>query len=128
MATRPGTRGEAVAAFTRAVIKLEKEYLGRGPEDARTFFVEDLIIVRLRGILTPAEQELAKSDSGRELVKESRRRLFDTARVREQIADFTRAIIGCEIVSLHTDVSTRTGERLIVLTVDHDLDASFQDR
>ncbi|MFN8529346.1 MAG: DUF2294 domain-containing protein [Anaerolineae bacterium] len=119
------TRGEAAAAFTRALIKLEKEYLGRGPEDARTFFIEDMIVVRLRGILTPAEQELAKSESGREIVKESRRRLFDTVRVREQIATFVHEIIGCEVISLHTDISTHTGERVILLTVSENLDEGF---
>lgn len=110
------TRGEREKEFTDAIIKLEKEYLGRGPSDARTFFVDDMIIVRLRGILTPAEMKLAENQEGRQLVKESRRYLFET--ILESLETITRDISGCNLVSLHTDVSTKTGERIIVLTVD----------
>lgn len=117
------SRGEAEAEFTVAIIKLEKEYLGRGPSDARTFFVNDMIVVRLRGILTPAEARLAESGDNRELIKETRRRLFESSR--PMIADIVCEITGCNLVSLHTDMSTRTGERVIVITVDADLDKKF---
>ena len=69
----PKTRGELEAEFTKAIIKLEKEYLGRGPLDARTFFVDDMVLVRLRGVLTQAEQKLAESEHGSNLIKETRR-------------------------------------------------------
>ena len=124
MAAKKKTRGEVEAEFTRAMIKIEKDYLGRGPEEVRTFFVSDLIIVRLRGILTPAEVRLAESSDGRELVKETRRRLFESAR--SLIESSVREIIGCESVSLHSDMSTRTGERIVVITVDTNLDAKFR--
>jgi uncharacterized protein YbcI len=117
------TRGETEAEFTKAIIKFEKEYLGRGPLEARTFFVNDLIVVRLRGVLTPAEMKLAENESGRALVKESRRQLFETSR---PILDtIVQEVVGCTLVSLHTDMSTRTGERVIVLTVDVNLDERF---
>lgn len=119
----PTTRGQAEAEFTRAIIKLEKDYLGRGPSDARTFFLSDMIVIRLRGILTPAEAKLAESADNRELVKETRRRLFETTR--PMIEEIVREITGCELVSLHTDMSTRTGERVIVLTLDRDLNELF---
>ncbi len=113
------TRGEAEAALTRAIIKLEKDYLGRGPSDARTFFIEDMIVIRLRGILTPAEQEVAaSSENGLESVKDARRRLFETRTLRQEIERTVREIVDCGVISLHTDVSTITGERVIVLTVD----------
>jgi uncharacterized protein YbcI len=118
------TRGEHEAEFTRAMIKFEKEYLGRGPQDVRTTFLDDLIIVRLRGILTPAESKLAESDDGRELVKETRRKLFETART--MIEQMVKEIIGVNVISLHTDMSTRTGERIVVLTVDADLNERFK--
>lgn len=117
------TRGEAESEFTRAVIQFEKEYLGRGPADARTFFLDDMIIVRLRGILSPAEMKLSETGEGRSLVKESRRQLFETSR--PLVETMVRDLIGCELVSLHTDMSTRTGERVIVLTVDVNLDKRF---
>jgi len=118
------TRGEAEAEVTQAVVKFEKEYLGRGPLDARTFFVQDMILVRLRGIITPAERKLAESREGQNLVKETRRQLFESSR--PLIEEMVTQIIGCQLISLHTDMSIKTGERVIVLTVDTNLDTLYR--
>lgn len=120
------SRGQLEAEFTRAVIKFEKEYLGRGPVDARTFFIQDMVLVRLRGILTPAEARLAESREGKTLVKETRRQLFETSR--PLLEAIVREIIGCNMISLHTDMSTKTGERVIVLTIDVNLEERFKER
>jgi uncharacterized protein YbcI len=117
------TKGEAEADFTRAIIRFEKEYLGRGPADARTFFIQDMLVVRLRGILSPAELKLAESPEGRALVKETRRRLFETSR--DWLEAIVREVTTCQVVSLHTDMSTRTGERVIIITVDKNLEDLF---
>lgn len=122
--TRRKTRGEYEAEFTRAIIRLEKEYLGRGPQDVRTLFLGDLIVVRIKGVLTVAEAKICETTEGRALIKETRRQLFESAR--EMIEEFTVAITGAHLVSLHTDMSTRTGERVLVLTVDQDLDLLFR--
>lgn len=118
------TRGEAEAEFTRAIIKFEKEYLGRGPADARTFFLSDMIVIRLRGVLTPAEAKVAEDVTGRDLIKETRRRLFESSR--PILEDIVQEIVNCAVISLHTDISTRTGERIIVLIVDDNLDERFK--
>jgi uncharacterized protein YbcI len=120
------TRGQVEAEVTEAIIRFEKEYLGRGPVEARTFFLEDMIIVRLRGILTPAELKLAETPEGRMLVKESRRQLFNTSR--EMLDRQVEEIVGCHVISLHKDISTRTGERVIVFTVDVNLDKLYGGR
>ena len=114
------TRGQIEAEFTKSIIKFEKEYLGRGPLEARAFFLNDMILVRLRGVLTPAEMTLAETREGQQLVKETRRQLFESSR--PLIEDIVRDIVGCGVISLHTDMSTKTGERVIVLTVDTNLD------
>ncbi len=117
------SRGQLEAEFTKAIIKFEKEYLGRGPLDARTFFIQDMVLVRLRGILTPAEMKLAENREGKTLVKETRRQLFETSR---SILDtMVRDILACEPISLHTDMSTKTGERVVVITVDVNLNDKF---
>lgn len=118
------TRGELEAEFTKAIIAFEKDYLGRGPVEARTFFIQDMILVRLRGILTPAEAKLAESREGQMLVKESRRQLFETSR--PLLESMVRDVTGCGVISLHTDMSTRTGERVVVLTVDANLAERFR--
>lgn len=117
------TRGQFEAEFTKAIIKFEKEYLGRGPEEARTFFIQDMILVRLQGVLTPAEAKLAESREGQTLVKETRRQLFESSR--PLIEAIVGEIVGCNVVSLHTDMSTKTGERVIILTVDKNLEEQF---
>lgn len=114
------TRGELEAEFTRSMIQLEKDYLGRGPEKARTIFINDMIIIRLQGVLTRAEIKLAESEHGRELIKETRRQLFESAR--EQMIQMVAEILGCNLLSVHTDVSTKSGERVIVLIIDEDLE------
>jgi uncharacterized protein YbcI len=117
------TRGQSEAEFTEAIIKFEREYLGRGPQEARTFFLNDMILVRLRGILTPAEIKLAETQEGQALVKETRRRLFESSRA--LLEGIVCDIVGCGVISLHTDMSTKTGERIIVFTIDTDLDEQF---
>lgn len=117
------TQGQLEADFTKAIIKFEKEYLGRGPLEARTFFIQDMILVRLRGVLTPAEMKLAEKREGQILVKETRRQLFETSR--ELLDEIVEDILECQPISLHTDMSTKTGERVVVITVDVDLNKKF---
>lgn len=117
------SRGEHEAEFSKAIIKFEKDYLGRGPLEARTFFIDDMILVRLRGVLTPAEIKLSETHDGHVLVKETRRRLFESSR--PLLENIVEEIIGCKVVSLHTDMSTKTGERVVVLTLDINLDEKF---
>ena len=121
---KPMTRGMAEAAFTKAMIQFEKEYLGRGPVEVRTLFLGDMILVRIQGIMTPAEQTLAATGEGRDLVKEMRRQLFEGAR--PLLAAMVQEVTGCNLLSLHTDMSTKSGERVVILMVDDDLDKKFQ--
>ena len=116
----PDSRGRLEAAISEALIKFEKEYMGRGPTETRTFIVDDMIIVRLRGVITRAEYHLVNSDEdgrGRELIKETRMQLIEKARPVLEAA--IRDIVGVGIQSLHTDISTRTGERLIVFALEN---------
>lgn len=113
------TRGEMEDEFTKAMIRFEKDYFGRGPVEARTFIIQDMILVRLRGILTPAEQQLAESREGMLMIKDIRRQLFETAR--PNLVEMVREITGYRMISLHTDMSTSTGERIVVLIVENSL-------
>jgi uncharacterized protein YbcI len=82
------TRGEAESEISQAIIKFEREYMGRGPEDAKTRIFDDVVFVRLQGVLTPAEKHLAKTEdstAGRKLIKEVRQELLEKARVQGKI-------------------------------------------
>ncbi|MBK8824093.1 MAG: DUF2294 domain-containing protein [Anaerolineales bacterium] len=118
------TRGEAEAEITQAVVKFEKEYLGHGPLDARTFFVNDMVLIRLRGVLTAGDRKMAETREGQALLKETRRHLFESS-----IPIFEEMIvqvIGCKLISLHTDLSSKTGERIIVITTDKNLESLYR--
>ncbi|MHB9130629.1 MAG: Na-translocating system protein MpsC family protein [Armatimonadota bacterium] len=113
------TKGRLEAEISDTMTRFEKEYMGRGPLETRTFLVEDMVLVRLRGVLTPAEQQLVsgeKSSEGRQLVKRMRSELVEQART--LLETIIKSITGCNVVSLHTDISTTKGERVILFVLD----------
>jgi uncharacterized protein YbcI len=106
------------AAIAEALIKFEKEYMGRGPKDARVYLVDNLVIVRLRGVLTQAELKLIGSSEpakGRDLIKRVRRELIEVGRPLLEAA--IEKITGSRVESIHTDISTVTGERIVIFTL-----------
>ena len=108
---------ELEAEISRAVIRFEKESMGRGPLETKTYLLDDLVVIRLKGVLTQAEIKLAETGDqrGRYLLKQVRQELIDHNRpILERLI---RDIIGVDVMSLHTDISTKTGERVIVLTL-----------
>ena len=116
------TKGEIEAEISRAIVQFEIDYMGRGPKEARVYIVEDLVVVRLKGVLTPAEEQLTKSVDGKDLVKKMRATLIDKARplLYQVVGDIT----GAKILDLHTDISTESGERVFVFSLDNNLQKS----
>ena len=114
------TKGEMEAEISRAMVQFEIDYMGRGPKEARTHIIEDMVLVRLRGVMTPAEQQLTKSPDGVELIKKMRSTLIENAKplLYQVVGD----IAGAKIVSLHTDISTVLGERVMVFVLESDLE------
>ena len=117
------TRGESEDAFTKAVIKFEREHLGRGPKEARTYFIDDMILIRLSGLMSSAETMLARDQKGQDIIKSTRRQLMEVSQ--PLIKQIVRDVLGLDMISMHTDMSTKTGERVIVLIVDRNLDELF---
>ena len=112
------TKGQTEAEISEALIQFEREYMGRGPEEAKTYILDDIVLVRLMGILTPAEKNLAKiedSRHGRELIKQVRNELLEKAR--PQLDAIIEDVTGEKVKSLHTDISTSTGERVILFAL-----------
>jgi uncharacterized protein YbcI len=112
------TQGEIEAAICEGVGRFEQEYMGRGPKDIHTHLIGDLLVVRLRGVLTAAEQQLVKTlpaEKGRGLLKQVRTQLMETARpaLEAMVQDITEV----KVVSLHHDISTLTGEEVVLFTL-----------
>ena len=118
------TKGEIEGAIRNAIIKFEQEFMGRGPEDVRAFIVRDIILIRLKGVLTPAERQLAKSENGSEMVKRLRQTLI--AQGRKKLCEEIGGIVGVKATALFTDIDTHIGERIIVFTLDQDLESALQ--
>lgn len=114
------TRAEMEVAIRNAIIKFEQEFMGRGPTDVRAFIVRDLVVVRLRGVLTPAERQLAKTPDGVDMVKRIRQTLIAQGRERlvEQVSDIT----GAKVLALFMDIDAKIGEKVFVFTVERDLE------
>ena len=113
------SKGKIEANISEALIKFEKEYMGRGPEETKTYIIDDIIVIRLKRVLTPAEQQLAGTSdetTGRTLIKRVRTELLEKARplLEQIILDLTGKRVKC----LHTDISTVTGERVIIFTLE----------
>lgn len=113
------TKGQIEAEVSDALTKFEKEHMGRGPLETKTYLIEDMIIVRLKGVLTKGEHSLVKSDRNvraRELIKQVRVELIENGR--PMLEDIIRSLTRRRVRSLHTDISTVTGEKIIVFTLD----------
>ena len=112
------TQGEIEAAVCEGVTRFEQEYMGRGPKDIHAHLVGDLLVVRLRGVLTAAEQQLVKTlppEKGRDLLKQVRTHLIETAR--PVMEAMIQEVAGVKVLSLHHDISTITGEEVILFTL-----------
>ena len=117
------TKGQMEAAISNALISFEKEHMGRGPVEAKTYIIQDIVMIRLNGVLTPAESHLAKDDEGIQLIKQVRTKLIENAQ--EMLGEIIKEITGISPVSLHTDISTKTGERFIIITLAEELESKF---
>lgn len=112
------TLGEIEAATCEGMTRFEQEYMGRGPKDIHAHLIGDLLVVRLRGVLTAAEQQLIKTlpaEKGRDLLKQVRTQLIETAR--PVLEAMIQEVTGVKVLSLHHDISTVTGEEVVLFAL-----------
>jgi len=112
------TQGEIEAAICEGMSRFEQEYMGRGPKDIRAHLIDDILFVRLQGVLTAAEQHLVKSlpaEKGRDLLKQVRKHLLETAR--PLMEAMVQEVTGIKVVTMHNDISTVTGEEVVLFTL-----------
>src|SRR6266478_6545137 len=110
--------GEIEAAICEGISRFEQEYMGRGPKDIHAHLIGDLLVVRLQGVLTAAEQQLVKTlpaEKGRDLLKQVRTQLIEMAR--PVLEALVQEVAGIPVVSMHHDISTVTGEEVVLLTL-----------
>src|SRR5437870_6414093 len=112
------SQGEIEAAICEGISRFEQDYMGRGPKHIHAHLIGDLLLVRLQGVLTAAEQQLVKTlpaEKGRDLLKQVRTHLLETAR--PLMEAMVQEATGAKVLSLHHDISTVTGEEVVVFTL-----------
>jgi uncharacterized protein YbcI len=112
------THAESAAAICEGIIRFQEEYMGWRSERIHAHFVKDLLVIRILGVLTPAERQLAKSlsaDKGRDLIKQVRKQLLELAR--PMLESLVHEVAGVKVVSMHHDISTVTGEEVIIFSL-----------
>lgn len=112
------SKGKMEDEITKAMIQWEKDYMGRGPTAAKTDVLRNMIIVTLKGVLSAAEKHLAADKEGMALIKKLRQQLIEQGR--SELEKVIERLTSAKVVSLHTDISTKTGERVIIFVMDRE--------
>lgn len=118
------TKGMLEAEISEAIIGFEKEHMGRGPLETKTYIIDDMVMVRLKGVLTRAEVQLTKSNEGLGLIKKVRLKLIEEAR--RLLQAIVQDITGAGLISMHSDISTTTGERIIIFVLDTNIESALK--
>ena len=133
------SQGEIEAAVCDGVSRFQQEFVGRGPRDIRAHLLGGLLVVHLQGVLTPAERQLIAprggggngngdghghghgngfdpdGGNGRALLKQVRAHMVASGRPR--LEEVVEAATGVKLVSVHHDISTVTGEEVLVFSL-----------
>lgn len=138
------SQGEIEAAVCEGVSRFQQEWIGRGPKDIHCHLLGSLVVVRLQGVLTPAERQildppeqapdgngngngnengharpvpsfLHEGGDGRALVKQVRHRVVTNGR--SHLNRLIEETVGVKLVSVHHDISTLTGEEMLVFSL-----------
>jgi uncharacterized protein YbcI len=132
------SQGEIEAAVCDGISRFQQEFIGRGPRDIHAHLVGTLLLVRLQGVLTPAERQLIAprvdtaagpraadghengngngNGNGRALLKQVRAHMVATGRSR--LEEMVKEATGVRLVSIHHDISTVTGEEVLVFSLE----------
>ena len=112
------TLAESQAAMCEGILAFQEEFMGLRSEQLHAYFIKDILVVRIYGTLTLAERQLGKSllpEKGRDLIKQTRKQLVELAR--PMLESLVHEVTGVKVRSMHHDVSTVSGEEMIVFTL-----------
>jgi uncharacterized protein YbcI len=118
MRSKTLTQAESEAAICEGIIRFQEEFLGCMSEQIHAYFIKDLLVVRILGVLTLAERQLAKSlspEKGRDLIKQVRKQLLELAR--PMLDSLVHEVAGVKVLSMHQDISTVTGEEVVIFSL-----------
>ncbi len=114
------SKGQIEDAIAKEATKYYTKTMGAGPRESHTYIVKDLIIVRMKAKLLPIEEKLLEGSRGVELVKDIRKSLHELTV--GGMGGLMKSITGHEIISSHSDISTKTGEIIQIYVLDTDFE------
>jgi len=117
------TKGQAEAKIGEIFVKYEKLDTGLGASEVKAYFIKDTVYVRLKGVLTHQEKTLSESADGRREIKKIRAKQLDISRA--ALVKEVEEALKAKVMSVHTDISGKTGGRIFVLEMDKTVDAAF---
>ena len=120
------TKGQIEDKISKEITSFYATELGVGPKQSKTYLIDDMVIVRLKGKLLPIEENLLKltGQKGIELVKKIRES-FDQVTA-EKLSTLISKITGCNVISAHSDISTRTREKMQIFVLDRNLQKQLE--
>jgi uncharacterized protein YbcI len=101
----PLRRGEQLTNISNALGRLHKEYYGKGPTQAKTFFVDDTVMCVLRGGFTAIERTLI--ESGQESPVREIRRSFQQA-MRDRFTEVIEGSLDRKVIAYMSQVHAET--------------------
>ncbi|MFC3342480.1 DUF2294 domain-containing protein [Paenibacillus abyssi] len=117
------TKGMIEASVSKALTQWERDFLGRGSVEVKTDILRNMIVVLLKGVMTPAEKLLSKEKDSMLSIKKIRSDMIEAGL--PELKSMIHESTSFQVVSFHTDISTKTGERLMVFMLDGNLEESL---
>lgn len=99
-----------------ALTRLMKQQVGRGPENLKVYLIDDMILLRLKNVLTAAEAQVAATPEGRRLVEQFRTSLLDAWRA--MLLTLVAQAVGAQVVCIHSDLDTAADHLVIIIVLD----------
>jgi len=117
------TKGQIEDAISKLTTKFYLENIGVGPTSVKTYILDDMVIVRTQGKLFPIEQKILLGDKGIELVKDIRKTFHEVAA--SKLITLIEKVVHQSVISTHTDVSTKTGESVVIFVFKENLEKNI---
>lgn len=108
------------AEIADAIVRVQREQQGRGPEEVHVNILGALVIIRLSGVLTPNENRLAVTEEGRRLIKSARQELRHI--VHSESESVVANIVGCDVLRSYSDMNVEASEIVEIYVLETDIE------
>jgi len=119
-------KAQVEAEISDTITELERAQVGRAPQQVKSYIIEDMVVIRLKGILTPIEQELSKHPEGSDLIKRCRVCLVEKAQ--NIFKEIIRNLLNVEVIAFYADISTEINEGTIIFTLRENVEPKFKEK